>query len=95
MAGTDKKLRKLSDFDTPNTRVEEESDVEKRYTLGNVLGQGTFGTVLKATSKSSGQQYAMKIVNKDKVCARFYKGVGMPLCGDIAYYPVCLVAGIL
>eukprot|EP00731_Ephydatia_muelleri_P029820 Em0021g343a len=65
MAAIDKKKR-LSDFDTPHTRVEEESDVEKRYTLGNMLGQGTFGTVLEATNKCSGQQYAMKIVNKDK-----------------------------
>eukprot|EP00731_Ephydatia_muelleri_P037393 Em0458g5a len=62
MAAIDKKKR-LSDFDTPHTRVEEESDVEKRYTLGNMLGQGTFGTVLEATNKCSGQQYAMKIVN--------------------------------
>lgn len=72
MAGTDKKQRNLSDSDTPHTRVEEESDVEKLYTLGNILGQGTFGTVLEATNKCSGQQYAMKIVNKDKVGARSY-----------------------
>lgn len=74
MAATDKKKR-LSDFDTPHTRVDEESDVEKRYTLGNMLGQGTFGTVLEVTNKCSGQQYAMKIVNKDKVGCALYRSL--------------------
>ena len=51
-----------------HTRVEDESDIEKIYVLGDILGKGGFGVVLEVTHKATGVKYAMKIVNKDKVC---------------------------
>jgi hypothetical protein len=34
------------------------------FTLGEVLGQGSYGTVRAATHKETGQQYAVKILQK-------------------------------
>ena len=34
------------------------------FTLGEVLGQGSYGTVRAATHKETGQQYAVKILHK-------------------------------
>lgn len=53
--------------DRPHTRVEDEGAVEKKYSFGQVLGQGSFGVVREVTNKLSGEQFAVKIVNKDKV----------------------------
>lgn len=51
----------------PHTRVEDEGAVERKYTFGNVLGQGSFGVVREVTSRVNGERFAVKIVNKDKV----------------------------
>ena len=51
----------------PHTRVDEESAIEREYSFGEVLGQGSFGVVREVTNRLTGLQYAMKIVNKDKV----------------------------
>ena len=48
-------------------RVEDESEIEKVYQLGEVLGRGAFGVVREVTKKDTGERFAMKIVNKDKV----------------------------
>jgi len=50
----------------PHTRVDDESAIEKKYSFGEVLGQGSFGVVREVTNRSTGQQFAMKIVNKEK-----------------------------
>ena len=52
---------------TPHTRVDEESAIGRKYSIGEVLGQGTFGVVREVTNRLTGLQYAMKVVNKDKV----------------------------
>ena len=49
-------------------RVEDESDIEKQYIIGDILGTGAFGVVKEITKKLTQQKFAMKIVNKDKVC---------------------------
>lgn len=54
----------------PRTRVDDESSLEAVYRLGDVLGKGTFGVVREVTHKTTGQHFAMKIVNKDKVGIR-------------------------
>lgn len=51
----------------PHTRVDDESEIEKKYSVGEVLGQGSFGVVREVTNKLTGQKFAMKIVNKEKV----------------------------
>jgi len=51
----------------PHTRVDDESAIEKKYSFGEVLGQGSFGVVREVTNRLTGQQFAMKIVNKEKV----------------------------
>ena len=50
-----------------HTRVEEESVIEKKYTFGEVLGQGAFGVVKEVTNRLTRERFAMKIVQKDKV----------------------------
>ena len=59
-----------SSFEAVNVeriRVEDESDVEKIYHMGEVLGKGAFGVVKEVTHRDSKEKYAMKIVAKDKV----------------------------
>ena len=56
-----------SDVPRPRTRVDDESAIEAVYRLGDVLGKGTFGVVREVTHKTTGKQFAMKIVIKDKV----------------------------
>ena len=51
----------------PHTRVEDEGAVARKYTLGDVLGQGSFGVVREVTSRANGERFAVKIVHKDKV----------------------------
>jgi len=51
----------------PHTRVEDEGAVERKYAFGRVLGQGSFGLVKEVTCQTSGECFAVKIVNKDKV----------------------------
>ena len=48
-------------------RVEDESVIEKKYSFGEVLGQGAFGVVREVTNRQTHQQLAMKIIHKDKV----------------------------
>lgn len=59
--------RRISTESKPRrTRIEDESAIEKVYKLGETLGKGSFGVVKEVTHITSGQQYAMKMVNKDK-----------------------------
>lgn len=64
----------------PHTRVEDEGAVERKYAFGSVLGQGSFGLVKEVTCQTSGECFAVKIVNKDKVCEEcLCKGEGWRL----------------
>lgn len=42
-------------------------EVGKLYTLGEVLGTGSFAVVKKATSRADGSQWAVKIIEKAKL----------------------------
>lgn len=48
-------------------RVEDESSIGKQYLFGEVLGTGAFGVVKEVTNRLTQQQFAMKIIAKDKV----------------------------
>ena len=50
----------------PRRRIEDDSDIDDDYIVGEVLGKGAFGVVKEATSKTSGEKYAIKQVLKDK-----------------------------
>lgn len=52
----------------PHRRIEDESVIEKQYIIGDVLGTGAFGVVKEITNRLTQEKFAMKIVNKDKVC---------------------------
>ena len=54
-----------------HTRVEDEHQIEESYICGEVLGQGSFGVVREAVQKESGQKFAVKIINKEKVKSLF------------------------
>ena len=52
----------------PHTRLEEEGLIwAQYYEQGRKLGQGAFGKVHLGTHKSTGAQWAIKTVNKEKV----------------------------
>ena len=59
--------RKTSDAGKPRKRIEDESAIEEVYRMGEVLGKGSFGVVKEVCHIVTGQRYAMKTVNKDKV----------------------------
>ena len=57
----------------PHTRLEQEGLIwEQYYEQGRKLGQGAFGKVHLATNKTTGVQWAIKTVNKDKVREFYY-----------------------
>ena len=51
----------------PHTRISDESDIEEVYEMSNKLGQGSFGVVREVIHRKSGQRWACKAVNKEKV----------------------------
>ncbi|CAD8080235.1 unnamed protein product [Paramecium primaurelia] len=42
-------------------------DINKVYTLEKTLGEGAFGVVKRAVKKSTGEQFAVKIINKENL----------------------------
>lgn len=48
------------------TRITNQSEFEKVYTLGRELGKGAFGTVRLATHKETRKKYAVKLQDKSK-----------------------------
>lgn len=51
-----------------HTRLENETEFEIKYTIGVQLGKGSFGTVLETTRTTDSHKWAVKIINKEKVC---------------------------
>ena len=49
----------------PHTRLEEEGQFERLYTVGSKLGEGSFGIVREVIHKTTGERWACKAVNKD------------------------------
>lgn len=67
-----------------HTRVEDEQQIEESYISGEILGQGSFGVVREAVQKETGQKFAIKIINKEKV--RF---ACTHKCGNFVYKQRC------
>ncbi len=65
-------------------RVEDESDIEKQYVIGDILGTGAFGVVKEITNRLTQQKFAMKIVNKDKVCNGYLQYLTLTICRAVA-----------
>lgn len=51
----------------PHTRINDESWIWEKYEPGEKIGQGTFGKVFKVKHKETGKDWAMKVINKEKV----------------------------
>jgi len=47
------------------------SDLEKKYDVGKVLGTGNFSVVKKCTNRETGEQFALKIIDKKLVEVRW------------------------
>jgi len=47
--------------------IDDERLLRDMYEFGDKLGKGSFGVVWHVTQTSSGQHYACKIINKEKV----------------------------
>ncbi|TUY89846.1 Serine/threonine-protein kinase 33 [Bagarius yarrelli] len=50
----------------PHTRMEDEAEIQKIYSIGKKLGQGSFGVVHEATHVETQKRWAIKKVNKEK-----------------------------
>lgn len=53
-----------------HTRLEDENEFEKLYEFRRELGQGSFGRVYEAQCQTTGLKWAVKSVNKEKVCVK-------------------------
>lgn len=61
-----KKTLNMRDF----KRFKYVHNIQEKYTLGEVLGQGAFGKVVRCTHKDSGTEFAIKVMEKTKVRER-------------------------
>ena len=75
--GTDKKQQLLTGSAAKRTlnmrdykRFKYVSNIHDKYEMGEVLGQGAFGKVLRCTHKDSGSRFAIKVMEKTKVRER-------------------------
>ncbi|XP_029812833.1 serine/threonine-protein kinase 33 isoform X2 [Suricata suricatta] len=50
----------------PHIRMDNGAAIQKIYTFGRILGQGSFGMVIEAVDKETESKWAIKKVNKDK-----------------------------
>ncbi|KAG8990967.1 hypothetical protein FRB90_001528 [Tulasnella sp. 427] len=57
-------------FRSRSTAIERGGGIHSQYSLGEVLGSGSFATVKRAICMATGQQYAVKIIAKSKLQAR-------------------------
>ena len=44
-----------------------ESEIDEIYLIGDMIGEGSFGQVRKATRRSDGEKFAIKIVDKSSL----------------------------
>ena len=49
------------------SRVNNEQEVEEKYKFGEVLGQGAFGVVIRGSQVATGKDFAVKVINKERV----------------------------
>lgn len=51
-----------------HTRLDNDAEFEQHFQYGAQLGKGSFGTVTEAICVSTGKKFAVKVINKEKVC---------------------------
>lgn len=51
-----------------HTRLESDAEFEEYFNFGEALGKGSFGTVTEVIRISDLSKWAVKIINKEKVC---------------------------
>lgn len=56
----------------PHFRVDSSHPLETNYTMGELLGEGSFGRVFKVTENQTGKVFACKQVFKNKVIVLDY-----------------------
>ena len=62
-----KKKDKKLHISVPHDSLHAHEKIEKKYALGEAMGQGHYGIVRKAVNRKTGQVYAIKIIPKWKV----------------------------
>ncbi len=55
-----------------HTRVENEEEINEIFNFGRQLGQGSFGKVVEAINRATNSKFAVKSINKEKVCFYLY-----------------------
>ncbi|XP_046417530.1 serine/threonine-protein kinase 33-like [Neodiprion fabricii] len=60
---------KLKERDLIHKRITDLAELQRIYEFGEILGKGSFGTVVKASHKGSGLNWAVKIINKSQAGA--------------------------
>ena len=67
--GSSNSFNSVSSFSAPESGVYAcFEDAVKDYKLGSLLGEGSFGRVIKATHKPSGEKFAIKIIENILLC---------------------------
>ncbi|XP_046737968.1 serine/threonine-protein kinase 33-like [Diprion similis] len=60
---------KLKERDLIHKRITDLAELQRIYEFGEILGKGSFGTVVKASHKGTGINWAVKIINKSQAGA--------------------------
>lgn len=60
--------------------------IAERYKVGRTIGDGNFAVVRECVERSTGREYALKIINKGK-CRGKVGGPSPWLCEVVDFYP--------
>lgn len=61
------------------------SSIAERYKVGRTLGDGNFAVVRECMERSTGREYALKIINKDK-CRGKVRHLDCTLQGLVCFF---------
>lgn len=55
-----------------HTRLDNDAEFEQHFQYGAQLGKGSFGTVTEAICVTTGNKFAVKVINKEKVSSKSF-----------------------